>query len=210
MNNTSYLIDKFKGIYRLRAPINPDTNDFNRKLNGIYEDIDVYIDCQHGNKVFYYGNSILEAYVPSLQRGHNIIKTLQQIDPLIITHLQEGDSEVIFRFKYSNSDKVIPLLKPRTSGANISPFSSKNLPKSSYTIPEKDLSIYKHIVAKIPREDILTITHNTNNFIKSLATKKNSMENIKADMKLKGLKGKEYIHSIGQWDNYINYLRKEL
>jgi len=194
----------------LRAPINPDTNDFNRKLNGIYEDIDVYIDCQHGNKVFYYGNSILEAYIPSLQRGHNIIKTLQQIDPLIITHLQEGDSEVIFRFKYSNSDKVIPLLKPRTSGANISPFSSKNLPKSSYTIPEKDLNIYKHIVAKIPREDILTITHNTNNFIKSLATKKNSMENIKADMKLKGLKGKEYIHSIGQWDNYINYLRKEL
>lgn len=194
----------------MRAPINPDTNDFNRKLNGIYEDIDVYIDCQHGNKVFYYGNSILEAYVPSLQRGHNIIKTLQQIDPLIITHLQEGDSEVIFRFKYSNSDKVIPLLKPRTSGANISPFSSKNLPKSSYTIPEKDLNIYKHIVAKIPREDILTITHNTNNFIKSLATKKNSMENIKADMKLKGLNGKEYIHSIGQWDNYINYLRKEL
>lgn len=194
----------------MRAPINSDTNDFNRKLNGIYEDIDVYIDCQHGNKVFYYGNSILEAYIPSLQRGHNIIKTLQQIDPLIITHLQEGDSEVIFRFKYSNSDKVIPLLKPRTSGANISPFSSKNLPKSSYTIPEKDLNIYKHIVAKIPREDILTITHNTNNFIKSLATKKNSMENIKADMKLKGLKGKEYIHSIGQWDNYINYLRKEL
>lgn len=194
----------------MRAPINPDTNDFNRKLNGIYEDIDVYIDCQHGNKVFYYGNSILEAYVPSLQRGHNIIKTLQQIDPLIITHLQEGDSEVIFRFKYSNSDKVIPLLKPRTSGANISPFSSKNLPKSSYTIPEKDLNIYKHIVAKIPREDILTITHNTNKFIKSLATKKNSMENIKADMKLKGLNGKEYIHSIGQWDNYINYLRKEL
>lgn len=36
------------------------------------------------------------------------------------------------------------------------------------------------------------------------------MENIKADMKLKGLKGKEYIHSIGQWGNYINYLRKEL
>ena len=65
-------------------------------------------------------------------------------------------------------------------------------------------------MAKIPREDILTITHNTNNFIKSLATKKNSMENIKADMKLKGLKGKKYIHSIGQWDNYINYLRKEL
>lgn len=173
----------------MRAPINPDTNDFNRKLNGIYEDIDVYIDCQHGNKVFYYGNSILEAYIPSLQRGHNIIKTLQQIDPLIITHLQEGDSEVIFRFKYSNSDKVIPLLKPRTSGANISPFSSKNLPKSSYTIPEKDLNIYKHIVAKIPREDILTITHNTNNFIKSLATKKEFNGEYKSRYETKRFEG---------------------
>ena len=210
MNNTSYLIDKFKGIYRLRVPINQDINDFNRKLNGTYEDIDVYIDCQHGNKIFYYGNSILEAYIPSLQRGHNIIKTLQQIDPSIITYLQEGDSEVIFRFKYSNSDKVISLLKPRTSGANISPFSSKNLPKSDYTIPDEDLILYKNIVAKIPRESILTITHSTNNFIKTLATKKNPMENIKADMKLKGLKGKEYIHSIDKWNEYIEYLEKEI
>ena len=46
-------------------------------------------------------------------------------------------------------------------------------------------------------------------FIKSLATKKNPYENIKADMTLKGLKGKEYIHSIRAWDKYIDYLRKE-
>ena len=65
-------------------------------------------------------------------------------------------------------------------------------------------------MAKIPPEHILALTHSTNNFIKSLATKKNTYENIKADMKLKGLKGKEYIHSIGEWDNYINYLEKEL
>lgn len=35
-------------------------------------------------------------------------------------------------------------------------------------------------------------------------------ENIKSDMKLKGLKGKEYIHSIGKWNDYVNYLEKEL
>ena len=46
-------------------------------------------------------------------------------------------------------------------------------------------------------------------FIKSLATKKNPYENIKADMTMKGLKGKEYIHSIRAWDKYIDYLRKE-
>lgn len=194
----------------MRAPINPDTNDFNRKLNGIYEDIDVYIECKHGNKVFYYGNSILEAYIPSLQRGNNIIKAIQQINPNIILYTQKGDSEVIFRFKYSDSDQVIPLLKPRTSGASISPFSSKNLPKSNYTIPESDLTEYKSVISDVPKNELLSICHTSNNFIKTLITKQNPIENIKADMKLKGLKGKEYVHSIGQWDNYINYLRKEL
>ena len=46
----------------------------------------------------------------------------------------------------------------------------------------------------------------TNNFIKTLATKRNTIENIKADMRLKGLKSKEYIFSIGKWNNYIKYL----
>ena len=65
-------------------------------------------------------------------------------------------------------------------------------------------------MAKIPPERILTLTHTTNNFIKSLVTKKNTWEDIKADMALKGLKGKEYIHSIGEWNNYIKYLQENL
>jgi hypothetical protein len=145
-----------------------------------------------------------------LQRGNNIIKAIQQINPNIILYTQKGDSEVIFRFKYSDSDQVIPLLKPRTSGASISPFSSKNLPKSNYTIPESDLTEYKSVISDVPKNELLSICHTSNNFIKTLITKQNPIENIKADMKLKGLKGKEYIHSIGQWGNYINYLRKEL
>ena len=63
-------------------------------------------------------------------------------------------------------------------------------------------------MAKIPQECILTLTHSTNSFIKSLATKKNPIENIKADMKLKVLKGKEYIYSIGKWAEYISYLKE--
>ena len=49
----------------------------------------------------------------------------------------------------------------------------------------------------------------SNNFIKTLATKNNPIEKIKADMALKGLKPKEYIHSMGYWDKYIKYLSKE-
>lgn len=206
------MTDKFKGKYRLKVEYDKRTNDFTRKLNGTLEDVDVYIDCQHGNKIFHFGGSVLQAYIPSIGRGHNVIKAInEQFGQDVLFNIEETDSEILFKFHYKDSDKIIPLLKPRTNGASISPFSSKNLPRNKeYKIPDENLIHYKNIVAKIPPERILALTHSTNNFIKSLATKKNTYENIKADMKLKGLKGKEYIHSIGEWDNYINYLEKEL
>ena len=203
----SYLTDKFKGIYRIRCETDQWTNDYPRKLNGQYEDIDLYISCMYGNKIFYYGKSTLQAYIPSLQRGHNILK---QIEPSLVFDIEESDSEVLFRFKYVDSDKIIPLLKPRTAGAGISPFSTKNLEKSDYKIPDEDLCQYTDIVAKIPRDKVLGITHTTNRFLKSLVTKKNTWENIRADMKLKGMKGKEYIHSIGKWNDFICYLRENI
>lgn len=119
--------------------------------------------------------------------------------------------QVLFKFKYADSDKIIPLLKPRTSGSNISPFSSRNLPQNkNYRIPDEDLIKYKNIIEKIPSERILTVSHTTNSFIKSLANKRKPLDSIKTDMKLKRLRGKEYIHSIGLWDKYIKYLEKNL
>lgn len=106
---------------------------------------------------------------------------------------------------------MIPLLKPKTSGANISPFSTRNLPKNkSYKIPNDEFELYKNIVVKIPIERILILTHSTNSYIKSLITKKNTWEEIKADMSMRGLKGKEYIHFIGKWDEYIKYLSNNI
>ena len=210
MINTSYLIDKFKGTYRILPEIDTSTNDFPRKLNDTYEDVDCYISCQHDIRIYYYGNKFLQAYIPSLQRGNNIIKLIQEIDSNIISNIHRTDSEVEFMFKYSDSDKVIPLLKPKISGSGISPFSSKNRPKSAYIIPDEDLVVYKNIVQNIPQNELIRISHITNNFIKSLSTKKNPMNNIKADMKLKGLKSKEYVHCIGKWNNYIDYLKENL
>lgn len=205
-----YLYDKFKGKYRVLCPVNKDTNDFNRKLNGTLEDIDCYISCQYGNKVFYYGHNTLQAYIPSLIRGHNIIKTIQQSDPSLIFGIEETDSEILFKFKYVNSDKIIPLLKPRTSGSQISPFSSKNLPKSNFKIPDDKLTQYKEIISKIPPEKLLTIGRMTNLFLQTLITKKNTWENIKSDMRLKCVKGKEYICMINKWDEYLEYLENEI
>lgn len=210
LSTANYLYDKFKGQYRIRAPINQLTNDFNRKLNGTLEDIDCYIDCQFGNKVFYYGHNILQAYIPSLGRGHNILKNLEETDKSLVFDIEETDSEILFKFKYVNSDKIIPLLKPKTSGSQTSPFSPKNLPKSDFKIPDDKLEAYKQIASKIPPEKLLILSRITHSYLQTLITKKNTWENIKSDMRLKCVKGKEYICMIGKWEEYLRYLENEI
>ena len=245
----SFLIDKFKGTYRLKAPICEDTNTFPRKLNGSYEDIDVYIDCQFGIKIYYYGKrGALEAYIPSLGRGRNIVKNIysdyvQDIESSpymtitekeinetiskikstdyealykdealnqIIYDIYDTDEEVLFKFHWTKMKEFEKYFKPKTSAANRSPFSTKNIPKTDYTIPDEDLVKYENLVEKIGQENILTLTHSTNKYLKSLATKKKPWEDIKADIAFKGLKNKDYIHSIGKWNDYIKYLEKSL
>lgn len=108
-------------------------------------------------------------------------------------------------------NQLEPILKPRTSGANISPFSSKNLPRNkSYKIPDETLNDYKNLIANLPQNQLILVGKYTTSFLQSLATKKNTWDMIKADMALKGLKGKEYIHSINKWNEYIKYLERNL
>lgn len=207
-----YLTNKFQGVYRLKCPYDLETNLYPRKLDGTLEDIDVYIDCKHDIQVTYYGSGILEAYIPSLIRGRRIVSEIKnKFGENHILELRENDKEIIFKFRTSYSDDIIPMLSPKTSGADISPFSTRNLPKDkSYTIPDEDLAEYKNAIKNVPKEQLLTITHTTNKFLKSLESKKRTRENIKSDMLKKGLKGKEYIHSIGLWSEYIEFLEKDL
>lgn len=170
----------------------------------------MYIDCQNNVQIFYYGHSVLQAYIPSRIRGHNIIKSINEINPELIFDVEETSTEILFKFKYKDSDQVIPLLKPRTSGAGRSPYSTKNMPKSDYKIPDEEVVRYKDLVVDLPRERALSIGYLTNNYLKSLCKKKGSYEKMKADMKLKMLKGKEYVHAIGKWNDYLKYLEIEL
>lgn len=161
--------------------------------------------------MFHYGRSILQAYVPSIIRGRNIVKAISETDAEMIFDMEETDSEVLFKFNCKDSDVIIPLLKPKTGGANTSPFSSRNLPKNKdYKVPDEDLQAYKDIVSKIPRERTLSIGHSTINYIKSISNKKCKSNDIKADMLKVGLRGKEYIHYIGKWEDYIEYLKNNL
>lgn len=207
----NYLITHYKGKYRIKCEYDKRTNQYSRKLDGAYEDIDCYIDCYKNIQIYYYGKSILEAYIPSIGRGNNIIKQIKEEFGDIIFNIVKTDSEILFWFKASNMDKLEKFLCPKTSGAHISPFSSKNLPKNKgYNIPDKELEPYIDIVRKLGQNRIIELTHTTNKFLKTLVTKKTGWEDIKSDMAIKGLSGKNYIHSVGKWNEYINYLGKEI
>lgn len=246
----SFMTDKFKGVYRLRAPYCEYSMTFPRDLKGNYSDYDIYIDCQNNIQISHYGHGKLEAYIPSLGRGRNIVKAIYSdfIKPIeeseyltitekedeetkeiktinsfnynglykdeelnkLIYDIYDTDEEVIFKFSWEKMKDFEKYFKPKTSAANRSPFSSKNLPKSDYEIPEEDQLKYKEIASKLPKEDILKIGRLTNDYIKSLANRKNKLETIKDDMKKNCMKNNQYIHFIGRWNDYLNYLEKEI
>lgn len=245
----AFMMDKFKGKYRLQTEVDQITNDFPRDLNGTYSDYDIYIDCLNGTRIYYYGKGYLDAYIPSLGRGRNIIKAIYTdfIRPIqesgylivikkeqedgeptvtnsfdydalyqdselnkIINTIVENDEEVTFRFKWDLMEQFERYFKPKTSAASRSPFSSKNLPKGDYEIPEEDINRYKEIMSQVAKEDLLKFGRMTNEYITSLATKRHKLEDIKTEMKKKCLKPKEYIHSIGQWNDYLKFLEKKI
>lgn len=116
----------------------------------------------------------------------------------------------MFKFYEKNSDKIIPLLKPKTSGADISPFSPKNLPKIEYLIPKDELREYEDIIAPLKEDGkLLVLSKLTQNYIKLLSKKRLYRGvDMKTYMRKKMLKGKEFIHSEGHWNDYLKYLRK--
>ena len=239
---------KYVGTYRVLANYDLEKNDYPRVESGQIDTSfdDIYIDCSYGNQIYHFGQSTLVAYIPSKGRGRNITKTLyirhlgstdkfideenekifdynsmyrELANKGIVFDVEEADNEVTFKFKARSIEEIADLLKAKTAGAKISPFSVRNLPKTKYDIPLEDLAEYKEITVQIPRDKLLGISHITNRFINDVVAKtlkktlkRMDITDVKADMRFVGLKGKEYIHSLGNetWNKYINYLKENL
>lgn len=212
---SQYMISKFKGKYRLLADLDLETNDFPRDENGGIEDAGVYISCQYGNKVYHWGRDILIAYVPSRNRARNIKKEMkkQKID---FFDYDESDEEAMWKFKFADADKVIELLKPKTLGASISPFSTKNLPKTKVEIPIEEIERYKVISKKVPKNDLLLIKRLNDRFMTEILQKSLRKQDKKYDFKgdMKQLKMsrqvKEFIWTKGFWEEYLGFLDNEI
>lgn len=213
----SYIVDKFKGKYRILPEYDIETNDVPRNEDGSIADgyDDLFITCSFGNKIYYYGHGKFVAYIPSLGRGRNIIKKLNEMSFDYFDY-RESDSEVEFKFKTADMDTVAELLKAKTSGATISPYSLKNFPKAKITIPQDDLNQYKEVISKVSKENLLKIHRYTQEFLENILQKKLKKQDKTFDYKsdMKKLKmarlSKEYIYSKNFWDEYLNFLNQKV
>ena len=91
----------------------------------------------------------------------------------------------------------------RTSGANTSPFSSKNLPKADYTIPKRDIDRMKKVTSPIVKANKL---HLITKAYKSFAIDKGI--DVGELCKKNKLKPKELYHKLGYFDELVEYISK--
>lgn len=117
---------------------------------------------------------------------------------------------MLFKFKYSDFDKLVDVLKPTTLASNRSPFSTKNLAKSKYKIPEEDLVRYKNLISSSRSHDMLTIRNMTVSFLKGISKSDKKYKELCKKQRNSGMDSKQFIHSNGKWEDYLKYLQKEM
>lgn len=214
---------KYKGTYRLLPILDLETNDFPRQPDGnIEEDCEIYINCYNGCKIYAYGTDghkemQLGAYIPSIGRGRNIKKAMNKQN-IPYYNYDESDEEVMFLFSSNDIKEVANLMKAKTSGASISPFSTKNLPKEKVDIPEEELAKYKSATSKVGKSDMLVIKTINKSFENEILAKKlrppktRKMFDVRGDMKIMKLSRdfKGYVYKKGFWQEYIEFLEKNI
>jgi hypothetical protein len=243
-----YLMNKFKGTFRILAHYDKNTNDIPRTEDGCYDEsfADFYIKCPKKTEIRHGVGSNLSVYIPTKQRGINILKQIyldkignnypketvqtqkyyenlcKELKKDVLVDAEVLDSEVIFDFNISMMDYISSLIKPITSGANISPMSIKNIPKSEYNIPQSDLDLYKKATKDFPKIKItsnkvtkyitsgLIVRKMNKDFDKIMLKSKGKNFKIKEDRRKKGLDVKKYIHNEGYWNDYCKFLESEV
>lgn len=216
----NYLTQHYKGKYRVKAHYDQSTNDFIRDSEGELDESfgDFYLSGKSGIEIHHGVGSELACYIPKLQTGNNILKSYY--DKMIGNHgkksvatcvnelIEQGyindcdilSVEIYFTFNAKYLDDLAPIVKLKTSGANISPFSTRNLPKAPYTIPKKDMDKYKKAKGKLTG---LQISRAQDAFINECCD-----DDVRQQMKKEMLKANQWFHKHGMWDAYCEYIRR--
>ena len=215
-----YLVNHYKGTYRVKAHYDLGTNDFIRDADGNLDNdfADFYLSGRNGIEIKHAYGSELACYVPKLQLGNNILKSYYEktigdygkksVETIASELIKKGyandvdvlSAEVFFTFDAKYLDILAPIVRLKTAGASISPFSTRNLPKAPYTIPKKDMDKYKKAKGDMSG---LEIGRLTDKFINETFD-----DNFRTDMRKEMLKANQYIHKLGYWDAWCDYVKE--
>ncbi len=205
----SRYLQKFVGKYRVLAEYDQNTKDFIRDECGNIDSSfnDLYIPCSPNGKISYLERGILQYYVPSLRRGRNIVRDIKENKSTagIIFDIDETDSELTFKFKANDIEKLEDILSPKTHGSTISPFSVKNLPKERYIIPEEDDTQYKNLIDKVFDKNDNGRLNKLLNIGRAFLTEHKVFDQCKKSR----LGYKNFIHKIGKWNEYLDYIEEK-
>lgn len=206
-------LENYVGKYRVVAPYDLSLEDFPRDDKGSIEESfdDLYIPCRKGVIKHTYEPGKLYWYTTSAQQGHNIYKELLKKYPDLEIEAEEvGSYDYLLFFSENDLDKIAEIVQPRTSGAKIKPFSDKNLPKVPYTIPEKDNKKFNAMVEDMDKiTKMQFIRRVCYDFDPIIQEKKGKKYDLISERKKSRLKPKMFIHSIGMWDDFIEFVKQE-
>ena len=212
---------KYVGKYVVRAEYDQTTNDYPRvdgNIDPSFEDI--YIKCKSDIKIIHHKKDILMCYIPSKGRGLNIIREILELDTdvdlenfdynsKVIFDAELLDGEVYFKFKDDDLEKILDVVGYVTKGVNRSPFSPKNLPKSDYKIPDSDLDKINSISSSKDIAYVKFVNVANAEFRKEIRKEMGKKYDISYEMRLRKLKFREFVHAIGMWDKYVDFLSKK-
>lgn len=212
-----YLEKHYVGKYRVLAPYDLDTEDFPRDDEGRIDEgfDDQYIPCQRGVIKCSYredqGEPVFCWYSDKLGQGRNLAREIRkEYGKAFWYDYEEVGNDVLLYFKESDFESIAKLVNPRTSGAKIKPYSDKNLPKPSYKIPEKDLKKYLKLTEKMDHVTKMQFLRQcVSDFDDVIQATKGKKYDIAKERKKSKLKGKEFIHSIGMWEEYIKFIKEK-
>ena len=216
----NYLTTHYKGKYRVRAHYDKSTNVFVRDADGNLDDsfADFYLSGRSGIEIKHATGSDLACYIPKLKVGTGVLKSYYEkcigsygnksIEKIVAELQAAGymddcdilSAEVFFIFPAKYLDDLAPIVKLKTAGASMSPFSTRNLPRAPYEIPKKDMDAYKEAKGEL---NGLQISRIQDEFIREFFD-----EDVKSQMKLEMLKANQWFHKHGYWQDYLDAIKE--
>lgn len=205
-------LEKYVGTYRVLTEFDPITNDFPRDKKGKIEESydELYIPCSKGIIKHTYEPYYLCWMTDKITTGRNVAKELKDKGVEIYRYDEVG-TDVLIWFDETYIKRVASVVKPKTAGKGIPPFSKRNLEKDKkldYKIPEEDIIAYQAITEGMALGDKLKFSKAViKDFDDEIIKIKGKSYDLKKERDNSGLPNKEFIHFIGLWNEFLQFTK---